>query len=366
MTTNTTTNITTSTQPTDSTSTGPDLTVTLDGESVTVEGTERGDQVGNATLKAHGFRWSRTLGAWFLPRPWRADTKRRRVNQFTAAMRQQGRTVQVIDTGAALDADAIHAGRRDRAADRAQYHREHAASAQQCADAHAAERRRISDSIPLGQPILLGHHSQARHERDIERIRTADRKDREQTQRVAHHQAAAQRAERDACTSENPVTTKRRIERLETERRQVARTLTQYAARAALPEGIDAAAQQHRAGMQARAEELDEQIRHHRARLDDAVQQGRTVHWSREHFQPGDEARTRWGWARIVRVNRSSLSVATGYSWTDTLPYIEVLGRRRNGVATTDPQTPQGREPSQAPAEPTSTPTEPAPTEPAP
>lgn len=30
---------------------------------------------------------------------------------------------------------------------------------------------RLSEAIPFGQPILIGHHSEARHRRDIERIR---------------------------------------------------------------------------------------------------------------------------------------------------------------------------------------------------
>jgi hypothetical protein len=41
------------------------------------------------------------------------------------------------------------------------------------AEAKGAEdrSRTIADRIPFGQPILLGHHSQRRHERDIQRIR---------------------------------------------------------------------------------------------------------------------------------------------------------------------------------------------------
>jgi hypothetical protein len=36
-----------------------------------------------------------------------------------------------------------------------------------------ARGRSISDNIPFGQPVLIGHHSQARHERDLERIRSS-------------------------------------------------------------------------------------------------------------------------------------------------------------------------------------------------
>jgi hypothetical protein len=48
----------------------------------------------------------------------------------------------------------------------------------------------------------------------------------------------------------------------------------------------------------------------------------------------GDIITTRYeGWRRVVRVNRKSVTVETGYSWTDTVPYPKVTGHRR---ATTD------------------------------
>lgn len=39
------------------------------------------------------------------------------------------------------------------------------------ADAADARARAISDQIPFGQPVLVGHHSQRRHERDLDRIK---------------------------------------------------------------------------------------------------------------------------------------------------------------------------------------------------
>ena len=39
------------------------------------------------------------------------------------------------------------------------------------ADAHARDRA-IADRIPMGQPILVGHHSEKRHRRDLEKMRS--------------------------------------------------------------------------------------------------------------------------------------------------------------------------------------------------
>ena len=48
------------------------------------------------------------------------------------------------------------------------------------AEAESAERgkrvRQISDMIPLGQPILVGHHSEKRHRADLKRIDSNTRK----------------------------------------------------------------------------------------------------------------------------------------------------------------------------------------------
>jgi hypothetical protein len=50
-------------------------------------------------------------------------------------------------------------------------YRELAGKAQREGDASNAAADRIASFIPLGQPILVGHHSEGRHRRDLKRIR---------------------------------------------------------------------------------------------------------------------------------------------------------------------------------------------------
>ena len=57
--------------------------------------------------------------------------------------------------------------RRQRKADRK---RTAAENAQRRADAARDKARKLADGIPLGQPILVGHHSEKRHRRDLNRI----------------------------------------------------------------------------------------------------------------------------------------------------------------------------------------------------
>src|SRR5687767_10130341 len=59
-----------------------------------------------------------------------------------------------------------------------------------------AERRfdaahNLASQIPLGQPILVGHHSEKRHRRHLERIDGSMSKGCEALQRSEHHAAKA-------------------------------------------------------------------------------------------------------------------------------------------------------------------------------
>ena len=62
-------------------------------------------------------------------------------------------------------------------------------------DADAERRinsaRSIGSHIPLGQPILIGHHSEKRHRRDIERIDSNMRKSCESAKMADHHRNKA-------------------------------------------------------------------------------------------------------------------------------------------------------------------------------
>jgi len=50
--------------------------------------------------------------------------------------------------------------------------------------------QRIADVIPLGQPILVGHHSEGHHRRDLARIDSGMRRGVENQQLAKHHESA--------------------------------------------------------------------------------------------------------------------------------------------------------------------------------
>ena len=59
---------------------------------------------------------------------------------------------------------------------------------------------------------------------------------------------------------------------------------------------------------------------------------------TRDDVQPGDIVLRRPGRGttpepfRVVKVNAKSVSVDTGYSWTDRIPYAEIIGVRKGGA----------------------------------
>jgi hypothetical protein len=73
------------------------------------------------------------------------------------------------------------------------------------AEAAHTRARTIGDMIPMGQPILVGHHSQRRHERDLGKMQTAMSKSVELTRAADKLERRAARAEKsDAVSSDDP------------------------------------------------------------------------------------------------------------------------------------------------------------------
>ena len=90
---------------------------------------------------------------------------------------------------------------RERRERRAERLREWAGKREAKAEAAYSTHRQIADVIPVGQPVLVGHHSESRHRRDLERQDRALSKTVEHTRkaedfrsRADNIEAAAERA----------------------------------------------------------------------------------------------------------------------------------------------------------------------------
>jgi hypothetical protein len=82
-------------------------------------------------------------------------------------------------------------GKKERAEERAERYRGYAANAEARSEAAHNKFHSLLDPIPLGQPILIGHHSERRHRRTLERADNALRKACEETDKAKHYKGKA-------------------------------------------------------------------------------------------------------------------------------------------------------------------------------
>jgi hypothetical protein len=82
---------------------------------------------------------------------------------------------------------------------------ERAAKAMNEADAQQERAESLARQIPFGQPVLVGHHSEARHRKDLERIRNGFEKSFENGKKAAYYQDKAETAASNRSISgDNP------------------------------------------------------------------------------------------------------------------------------------------------------------------
>lgn len=312
-----------------------DITVEHSAHGTLVHGTTRGDEPVTDALKGNGFRWSRNLEAWYLPRNLTHETRDQRVSALQAALGDRVE-VDIPDGGRRLTAAEKETARQERAADRAERMGTKADKLEAQAEAHRAAADRISENIPFGQPILVGHHSESRARRDARRIRTNIDKSLEAHQGAREAQAAADRAATTASGTESVVTITNRIERNEALVRKVDRELADHETAQGIVDKLGAdhpkvqAVGTDRLGLrsparlsqlaQVKAGALDA-IGHDRGKLEAAG----GVAYGKHNVAAGDIIVSRaGGYTPVLRANAKSATVPTGYSWTDTVPWSKV------------------------------------------
>jgi hypothetical protein len=107
----------------------------------------------------------------------------------------------------------------DRKAERINRYEERAAAARGEASSRRGRAKSISDGIPLGQPILVGHHSEARARADMNKIHTAMSKAKEADEKAGYYEGKAEAAGKNrAISGDNPEAVnlyRKKLEKLE-------------------------------------------------------------------------------------------------------------------------------------------------------
>lgn len=301
-------------------------------EGTLVEGTARGDGT-NTILKTAGFRWFRTAAAWGIPGSRDRQPNLAKIERAAAALREAGHTVTV-------DLDTAHRDVADAEADRAQRQSDRAdaladKAGRRSADAAAAweaEARASAAVPPGGEPIKIGHHSERRHRRSIERAHQTLGRAVEATDAAAE---AARRAEVAAATTahrHNPATVKNRIDKLEAEQRRderardghsrvVARTST-----ATYVDEFGPATGTYREQIVARMAQRADEIAYWKGIYTAQQEAGLANTYGPDSIAKGDLIKKRGAWYQVVRVNQKTVSVQVqaGATWTHKIPYHEI------------------------------------------
>jgi hypothetical protein len=322
-----------------------DITITHTHEAGTlVEGSRRGDGVWEV-LKGLGTSWRyfRSLGQIGLGQSRDRAAKTWRIDQAAEALRKAGHTVTVeVDDSAesARSFAGAEAERYERAGDRADYHNGVARSAGAKSQAAYGGEHGILDMIPMGQPILVGHHSERRHRRDLERAESLRRRGRAEAERAEHHAGRAGTAERYQARRESVPATLRRIGKLEAAERGLLRdieggTRGQHPYTREVPPATGGQLER----LTAELAGVREQLTYWRELVKAAQAAGVKV-WSREDFTKGDYVRFLGTWFEVLRVSGKSVTIpamlndgpvvtraAARLDWTDTVPYHKVTGR---------------------------------------
>lgn len=269
------------------------ITITHTAQSGTLaEGTSRGDTAG-PILKACGWRWGRSIGAWYVPRS--RDTRPRRdlITATVAQLQEAGYEVAVEIDDTTRPTAEVEADRRAHAAERAEALAAKAERVRVAADASYTAAHELAERMPLGQPILVGHHSERSMRAAYDKIGRSydkafeadnDAQEAERRAEVAAHTSGARYA---------PHTVANRIDKLAADQRRA-----------------------ERAGRTTAAAELADQVDYWRGVRAQQIADGLAADIRPDQVKPGDFARIGRRWHPVIRVSAKSV----------TLTYSELPG----------------------------------------
>lgn len=270
------------------------------------------DAIKGLAFRRKKFRFSRNLPedcAWYAPRTRDTVVDPVELEQLAAALRRAGPTVEVKHSSKRLTFGEREKARAERAGARLERREQRAERLRQKSEQEWEGSREATRHIPVGQPILVGHHSERKH-------RAAEKKSRRLAERSLETQKEATRAAsraRGAARREaqrtDPGVMHRRVKRLETELRKVRRSLYGHPGKGTTLRQEPAKPGAHRDKLAGMERELEAEIAYWREQLEQLHGEG-LKQWGAKDFMPGDAVQGRHGWAVVKRASPKSLTVA--------------------------------------------------------
>ena len=303
------------------------LTITHTHEAGTlIDGTAKGDGTAEV-LKATGWRWGRSIAAWFIPNSRDHLPHAWKINRTVTALRAAGFEVSTDLSMEHRPTAEVEAGKIARQADRVDALN---AKADRKSAADDAAWQRVEGALARlpegGEPIHVGHHSEGRHRNAIAKADTAMRRSVEATRDAEHARGRAEAASHTTDARYKPVTVANRIETLGAEARKLERRITEhvYDSEKGYRPATAEEQERRRARVMPYLEEKRDQVAYWEGVRAAQIEAGTATGYSRETVKKGDRVKVRGSWYVVVRANPKTVSVQTPYSWTDTAPYAEI------------------------------------------
>ncbi|MFF3096785.1 DUF3560 domain-containing protein [Streptomyces cyaneofuscatus] len=301
----------------------PEEGTLVDGDTV------KGDGTGDI-LRAHGFRWFRSLGQYGIPQSRDRAPRIVAIENAADRLREAGHTVTVDISTAVRDNATVQEDRHERLEDRRAALTAKGEKLSREADALYRASDAMVEHLPLGQPVAPGRKGRA-HRNLLERsVDTAIRSalTAKEAEQMPARIAGSLRAE---AQKQRPDVVARRVQRLEAELRSLDRRMASLAEHH--PEATSGRLYRQ---YEAERAELVERIDGDRAVLEQAKEAGTFGRYSKDNVSAGDLVHVRGEWRRVARANPKTVSVTTAYSWTDKYGWEEVRDHRAAADATQD------------------------------
>jgi hypothetical protein len=128
--------------------------------------------------------------------------------------------------------------------DKRSYYAEKAVKMRSFAENYRGMQKSITDRIPMGQPILVGHHSEKKHRRDIDRLHRYTDKAIEYDKKAQYYEEKAANYGKHGISSDDPeavIKLKEKLARLEEQRELMKRVNKAYRAYKKNPESVETA-----------------------------------------------------------------------------------------------------------------------------
>ncbi|MXM67039.1 DUF3560 domain-containing protein [Streptomyces sp. HUCO-GS316] len=294
-----------------------DITIThTHAEGTLADGTERGDGTASI-LKRHGFRWGRSITCWYVPSSRDRAPRRLAIDAARKELEAAGHTVTVELADDVRDSATVKAATHERLEDRRAALTAKGERLTARSEALHKASNAMVEHIPLGQPVLPGKRGRAHRnllDRSINKAIEAAQVAGEARQ-IPDRIAGSLRTE---AMKERPDVVKRRVDRMEAELRGIDRRLER------LSPGPSLVREQYEGDRAV----LVERIASDKEFLQQATEAGLFGRWSKENVHKGDQLLLRGQWRTVVRANAKTVSVSTGYSWTDKYGYEEIRDQR--------------------------------------